>query len=110
MGIVQDAFPPLGSSPADMIEFADGAQLTYDPQSGALRAVLPAGATAEIDAPGGITLRGNVTIEGNVSVTGAVQVDQTLTAAQDVVADGISLTGHFHGGISSGQSKTLKPE
>ena len=110
MGIVQDAFPPLGATNAEMIEFADGARLTYDPEARALTAILPAGATAEIEAPGGITLRGNVTIEGDVSVTGAVQIDQTLTAAQDVVADGISLTDHLHGGISSGQSKTLKPE
>lgn len=110
MGIVQDTFPPLGSTTAEMIEFADGAQLTYDPEASALRAILPQGATAEIEAPGGITLRGNVTIEGELSVTGSAAIDQTLTAGDDVVADGISLKGHKHGGVSSGSAKTAPPE
>ena len=34
----------------------------------ALTAILPAGGTAEIEAPGGITLRGNVTIEGDATI------------------------------------------
>lgn len=104
LGIVQDAFPPLGATNAEMIEFADGARITYDPEAGALSAVLPAGATAEIEAPGGITLRGNVTIEGTVTVS------ETLTAQQDVVAAGISLKNHLHGGVASGAAKTAKPE
>lgn len=103
-GIVQDAFPPLGSTPAEMVEFADGARITYDPEAGALTAVLPAGATATIEAPGGITLRGDVTIEGNVTVS------QTLTAAEDVVAKDISLVDHVHGGVQAGAAKTQKPE
>lgn len=109
-GLVQDAFPPLGSTTAEMIEFADGARLTYDPEAGQLRAILPAGATAEIDAPGGITLRGNVTIEGDVDIQGAVTVSETLTAATDVAANGISLVDHIHGGVSSGTAKTAIPE
>jgi len=110
MGIVQDTFPPLGSTTAEMIEFADGAQLTYDPEAGELRAILPAGATAEIEAPGGITLRGDVRIEGDVEIQGKASVSETLTAAEDVVADDISLKDHLHGGVSSGASKTQKPE
>ena len=103
-GIVQDAFPPAGSSSEELIEFADGARVSYDPDAGALKAVLPAGATAEIDAPGGITLRGDVTIEGKVTVS------ETLTAADDVIADGISLTDHIHGKVQAGSAKTDKPE
>lgn len=109
-GIVQDAFPPLGSTAQEMIEFADGARVTYDPEAGALAAVLPAGATAEIDAPGGITLRGDVTIEGKLSVSETIDADDTITSAQDVVGDGISLKNHLHGGVSSGSAKTAKPE
>ena len=109
MGLVQDAFPPLGSTMAEMIEFADGARITYDAEAGELKARLPAGATAEIEAPGGILLRGNVTIEGDVSITGNVAIDQGLTAAEDVVAGGISLTDHKHPGVQSGSSQTLKP-
>lgn len=103
LGLVQDSFPPLGSTTAEMVEFADGARITYDPEAGQLRAVLPAGATAEIEAPGGITLRGDVTIEGSVTVS------KTLTAADDVIADGISLTGHKHSGVQSGGAQTGKP-
>jgi len=110
MGLVQDAFPPLGSTTAEMIEFADGARITYDAEAGELKAILPAGATAEIDAPGGITLRGNVTIEGDVSITGKVDVSETLTAADDVIADGISLTDHIHGAVKAGPDKSGKPE
>lgn len=109
-GLVQNAFPPLGSTLAEAIEFADGARLTYDPETSALTAILPAGATAEIEAPGGITLRGPVMIEGDVTIQGAVDVSQTVTAATDVVADGISLVDHVHGGVQGGSAKTAKPE
>ncbi len=109
-GLVQNAFPALGSTTTEAIEFADGAQLTYDPGASALTAILPAGATAEIEAPGGITLRGPVMIEGDVTIQGAVDVSQTVTAATDVVADGISLVDHLHGGVQAGSAKTAKPE
>ena len=109
LGIVQDAFPPLGNSEAEAIEWADGARIAYDPTSHALTAILPADATAVIEAPGGITLRGDVTIEGDLTVQGAVQVDETLTAAEDVIADEVSLTGHTHGGVQGGNSETEPP-
>jgi len=109
LGIVQDAFPPLGDSKAEAIEWEDGAKITYDPQTHALTAILPASATAVIEAPGGITLRGDVTIEGDLAVQGAAQVDETLTAAEDVVADGISLIEHKHGGVASGAAETDPP-
>lgn len=109
-GLVQNAFPPLGSTLAEAIEFADGARLTYDPETSALTAILPAGATAEIEAPGGITLRGPVMIEGDVTVQGAVDVSQTVTAATDVTAAGISLVDHLHGGVQAGSAKTAPPE
>lgn len=108
-GIVQDAFPPVGNSEAELIEFGDGARLTYDPQSHALTAILPAGATAEIEAPGGITLRGDVTIEGDVSVTGSVAVNETVTAATDVVGDGVSLKSHVHKNVSAGSANSGPP-
>jgi phage baseplate assembly protein V len=92
-----------------MIEFADGAKITYDPEASALTAELPAGGTAEIIADGGITLRGDVTIEGSLAVSGNVTVDQTVTASEDVIADGISLTSHLHGGVQSGSSQSGTP-
>jgi len=101
--VVQDSFPPLGSTAAEMIEFADGAKLTYDPESHELLAVLPAGGKVDITADGGITLRGDVTIEGSVTVS------ETLTAAEDVVADGVSLKSHKHTGVQAGSAQTGEP-
>ncbi|MBA4010078.1 MAG: phage baseplate assembly protein V [Erythrobacter sp.] len=103
MGIVQDAFPPLGSTTAEMIEFADGARITYDPEVHALLAVLPAGGTVDVTADGGITLRGDVTIEGNLAVS------QTVTAEEDVIADGISLKSHKHGQVQAGSAQSGIP-
>ncbi|VVT07335.1 phage baseplate assembly protein V [Erythrobacter sp. EC-HK427] len=115
-GLWQNDFPPLGSTAMEMIEFADGAQITYDADAGQLRAILPAGATAEIEAPGGITLRGDVTILGNVDISGDVAIDgaatvtETVTADDDVLGGGVSLKNHVHSGVQSGQAKTLKPD
>ena len=108
-GIVQDSFPPLGNSKAEAIEWEDGAKITYDPKAHALTAILPANGTALIEATGGIILRGDVTIDGDLTVQGAAQVDETLTATEDVVADGISLTGHTHGGVQPGAADTDPP-
>lgn len=102
-GIVQDAFPPLGNSLAEAVEWQDGAKISYDPEAHALAAILPAGGTAEIEAPGGITLRGDVHIEGAVTVT------ETLTADDDVIGGGKSLKTHTHGGVASGTSQTAPP-
>ncbi len=102
-GIVQDSFPPLGNSTAEMIEFADGAKITYDPEASELVAVLPAGGTVDVTADGGITLRGDVTIIGNVSVS------KTLTAAEDVVGGGISLKTHKHGQVQAGSAQSGVP-
>jgi len=115
MGIVQDSFPPLGSTTAEMIEFADGARISYDPDAHELVAVLPAGGTVDVTADGGITLRGDVTIEGSLTVngdaaiTGDASVDQTVTAADDVVGGGISLKTHRHGQVQAGGAQSGTP-
>lgn len=108
-GIVQDAFPPLGNSEAEKIEWADGASITYDPVGHDLQAVLPANGTAAIEAPGGITLRGDVIIEGNVEVEGGLEVRDDVIAQGDVIAGGISLTGHTHLGVSAGIEQSGPP-
>lgn len=97
-GIVQDAFPPAGSDETEVLEFADGARLSYDPLAHALAVTLPAGATAAIEAPGGVTIRGDVTIEG------------TVTVSEDVTAGGISLKNHTHGGVQAGGANTGAPQ
>lgn len=92
LGLNNDNAPPPGNSPAEVTEYEDGARVGYDPESHALTAILPAGATAAIKATGGITIRGDVTIEGK------------LTASDDVIGGGKSLKGHSHPG--NGQPPT----
>ena len=92
LGLNNDNAPPLGNTLAEVVEYQDGARIGYDPVGHALTAILPAGATAAIDAPGGLTIRGDVTIEGK------------LTASDDVIGGGKSLKGHSHPG--NGQPPT----
>lgn len=97
LGLNNDSAPPPGNTPAEVVEYEDGARVGYDPENHALTAILPAGATATIDATGGITIRGDVTIEGK------------LTASDDVIGGGKSLNAHIHGAVQSGQSTTSTP-
>ena len=50
----------------------DGAVLTHDAAAHALSAVLGAGATAALDAPGGVSIVGDVAVTGSISATGDV--------------------------------------
>jgi len=103
LGIYSDAFPPPGNTLAELIEYEDGARIGYDPESHALTAILPDGATGEITAPGGLTINADVTIVGSVNLQGG------MDATEDVTADGISLKTHTHGGVQSGSSQTAEP-
>jgi phage baseplate assembly protein gpV len=81
LGLNNDTAPPPGDTLAELTEYEDGARIGYDPVTHALTALLPDGASALIEAPGGLTIRGDVTIEG------------TLTARDDVIGGGKSLKG-----------------
>ncbi len=94
VGLHSDDIPPLSDSPdLHRVEHPDGAVIDYDQAAHVLRATLPAGATVNITAPGGITLDTPL-----VTVTG------------DVVASGISLVGHNHGGVTPGGGQTGVPQ
>lgn len=71
--------------------YADGSVIEYDRNANHFRMHL-GGGSAEIVAPGGISITGNVTVAG------------------DVIADGISLKTHVHGGIVKGGSDTERPK
>jgi phage baseplate assembly protein V len=90
--------PPADSSSLHRLAIADGALIEYDHAAHALRAQLPAGGTAELVAPGGVSITGDVTIQG------------TVTVSEDVVADGISLVGHTHGSVQPGSGSTGAPQ
>lgn len=94
VGIDQDAFPLPAWGLIEGVEFADGARISYDPEGHALTATLPAGGTALIEAPGGMTIRGALTVEG------------TITASEDVLAGDISLKNHKHGNVQAGGAQT----
>ena len=96
-GLASDTFAPAGNSTKELIEFEDGAVLSYDPEAHAMEVVLPAGGTLSIIAPGGINL------DADVHCTG------TLTADVDVVGGGKSLKGHKHGGVQGGGAQTSAP-
>ncbi|MEO0999813.1 MAG: phage baseplate assembly protein V [Pseudomonadota bacterium] len=96
--LYSDAHPaPADSADIWRIEFADGAVIDYDRAAHALRAVLPEGGTAHLEAPGGVT------IIGDVQVTG------TITASEDVIAQGIRLVTHRHDGVDPGPGLTGEP-
>lgn len=102
-GLPSSAFAPLFLGLKNAIRFADGAQVSYDPEAEELDVSTPGRAT--ITAPGGVTINGDATIAGDVAISGDVSVARTLTADDDVVASGKSLKTHKHtGGTISGQT------
>ena len=103
LGVSCAAYPEAGNSLRELIQFGDGAVIAYDPEAHALEAVLPAGATVKIVAPGGVTIEADVTIKGNLSVEG------DITATGDVVADGTSLKQHRHDGVTAGSAQSGAP-
>lgn len=76
----------------------DGAVIEYDHATHTLSATLPAGGKANLTAPGGVTILGNVDITG------------TVTVSEDVLAAGISLVTHKHGGVQTGSGTTAVPK
>ena len=102
VGIPQDGFEAPGDTLAELVEYEDGARVGYDPVAHALTAILPAGASALVEAPQ-ITLRGDVTIEGNIALSGQ------MTATGDVTAGGVSLQSHKHDGVQPGGGQTGAP-
>ena len=88
-GLANAQFPPPASTPIDLIEFPDGAKLSYDPAAHAATLTLPDG--------------------GALNITADVNVTGTLSATVDVVGCGKSLKGHKHGGVQAGAAQTGTP-
>ena len=90
--------------------YADGAVIEYDSVAHHLNATLTDGGTTNLISKGGINLVGDITHKGNYNQTGNQNVTGTVTVSEDVVAAGISLVEHPHGGVMPGSGKTGKPE
>lgn len=94
VGLYSDNHPaPVDEPDLHHTAYADGAVIEYDQAAHVLRASLPTGSLVNVTAPGGITLDTPL-----VTVTG------------DVVASGISLVNHVHGGVTPGGGKTGGPQ
>jgi phage baseplate assembly protein V len=99
VGLYSDTYAaPANSATLWRRVFFDGAVIEYDHATHALIAQLPEEGTAVVLAPGGISLIGDVEVTGKI------------TATDDVIAAGISLTQHIHGGVQSGGSSTGVPQ
>jgi phage baseplate assembly protein V len=109
--VFSTANPAPASDGGYSFHFGDGAVIRYDPESGALTAILPAGATATITAPGGITLNADagVTINGPVTINGDASVNGKITATGDVIGQGKSLATHKHIGVATGSAQSGIP-
>lgn len=111
VGIYSAANPaPSNSETLHTRHYADGAVIEYDHAAHALVATLPAGGTAALAAPGGVTITGDVQINGNVQIDGDTGITGTATVDVDVIADGISLTTHTHSGVQAGGASSGPPQ
>ena len=94
---------PSHSADEHVIEFADGAKITYNQANGDLvvtgikTANIKAANQINIDCPT-VNIKGNVNIDGEVTSTG------------DMIAGGISQMKHKHKDVSKGKDKTGEPE
>lgn len=130
VGLNSTGKPAPSNDPSKTVtKYPDGAVIEYDHAAHALLATLPSGGTAKMVAPGSVTIDSpQVTMTGNCLVkkslvfqggmrgsgiaegaSSVAEIDGTLRTTQDVIANGISLTGHDHGNVQNGDGRTSKP-
>ncbi|WP_448683793.1 phage baseplate assembly protein V [Pseudomonas nicosulfuronedens] len=110
-GLFSDARPANGDrAKLHRRTYSDGAVIEYDSQAHHLRAHLPGGGTTELISDGGVHIVGDITLDGDLIQTGNQQVSGNVDVTVDVVAAGISLVHHVHGGVQSGGSNTGTPK
>lgn len=99
VGINCDQFPSPSDNPdLDSITYADGTWVGYDMGRKELTVTMTPGGRVVLAAPAGVQITGDVDISG------------TVTVSEDVIASGISLVNHAHGGVQGGNSSTGKPK
>lgn len=90
-GLASTAHPPASEDLEETrIDWDDGASVSYHRGDQRMTVELPGG-RLHLLAPAGVAIIGDVTVTG------------------DVIANGISLTSHIHGGIQRGASETDQP-
>jgi len=135
--IYSDANVPPSNSPTEHVRrYPDGAVVSYDHGTHALNVVLPEGGTAKLIAPAKVTVQSEeieldataTTITGTCTVQGlltyqsgmagktngsgaAASIQGTVRVTDgDVIADGVSLVHHLHGGIRRGDESSDAPQ
>jgi len=101
---------PSNSANLRRRKYPDGAVIDYDHATHQLTATLPAGGKARIIATGGLYVVGPIIHEGDYTQTGNQSVTGLVTVSEDVIAAGISLVNHVHGGVQGGPSNTGGPQ
>lgn len=110
-GLFSDAIPANGDRPGlHRRTYRDGAVIEYDSVAHHLSAVLPESGTTSLTSKGGIHIVGPITHEGDYTQTGNQHVTGKVTVSIDVVAAGISLVKHVHGGVMPGPGQTGAPQ
>lgn len=110
-GLFSDHIPANGNRPGlHRRTYADGTVIEYDSVAHHLNATLANGGTTNLVSTGGIHLVGDIIHQGDYIQTGNQNVTGTVTVTTDVIAAGISLVNHPHGGVMPGNGKTGKPE
>lgn len=110
-GLPSDHTPANGNRPGlHRRTYADGAVIEYDSVEHHLSAILPESGTTSLVSKGGINIIGPINHQGDYNQTGNQNVIGLVTVSKDVVAAGISLVKHPHGGVMPGSGKTGKPE
>ncbi|HDR1048076.1 TPA: phage baseplate assembly protein V [Pasteurella multocida] len=120
---------PSHSADEHVITFADGAMIKYNQASSALtvtgistaHVTAQTSVTAEtpkvictqdLEVGGNVLIKGNAQINGGVSANGnmqskgSIKAQQNIESEADVIASGVSLTGHTHTGDSGGTTGT----
>jgi phage baseplate assembly protein V len=109
-GIYSSEHPANADSPGlHRRTYRDGAVIEYDSNAHHLRATLPDAGTTELISKGGLHIVGPITHEGDYTQTGNQNVTGKVTVSEDVVAAGISLVKHPHGGVKSGPEQSQGP-
>ncbi|GAA0672646.1 hypothetical protein GCM10009102_24950 [Sphingomonas insulae] len=98
------AHPHPAQDGSTLAEFDDGATISYDPETHALMAYLPADATVMVVARGGLHFTGDLTVDGKIHAT------DTITADGDVVGAGKSLKDHVHTKVQAGAAISGPPQ
>lgn len=110
-GLPSDQIPANGNRPGlHRRTYADGAVIEYDSVAHHLNATLPDSGTTSLVSKGGINIIGPINHQGDYTQSGNQNVTGTVTVTTDVIAAGISLANHPHGGVMPGNGKTGKPE